>query len=72
MTDTAPPVPAILAVAAAAAATVRIDASQKSVPYRCPECADTENFYGILRFDGMPTPVCPNHGEEIVELVPSR
>ncbi|MEO7332542.1 MAG: hypothetical protein ABIZ71_01225 [Gemmatimonadales bacterium] len=68
MTDTAPPIPAILAVAAAAAQ--RVDES-RSVPYHCARCFGTENFYGILRFDGAPVPTCPNH-DTALELVPAR
>jgi len=48
----------------------RIDES-KSVPYHCPVCFGTENFYGILRFEGAPIPRCPNH-EEPIALVPAR
>lgn len=54
----------------------------KAIPYVCPECRDTENYYGLLVFpvpDGIewtPIPTCPNHknadtGEDkVVELVP--
>lgn len=49
----------------------RIDES-KSVPYHCPQCFGTDNFYGILRFEGAAVSRCPNHGEGIVSLVPSR
>lgn len=48
----------------------RVDES-KSVPYHCRLCFGTENFYGILRFEGAAVPRCPNH-EGPVDLVPSK
>jgi hypothetical protein len=53
-----------------AAPRPRIDES-KSTPYHCAVCAPTENFYGILRFEGAPVPRCPNH-ETPIDLVPAR
>jgi hypothetical protein len=39
-------------------------------PFRCPTCTDAK-FYGryVHRGETEP-PTCPNHGEEIVILVP--
>jgi hypothetical protein len=64
VTETAP-----TGTATTALTRPRIDES-KSVPYHCPVCFGTENFYGILRFEGAPIPRCPNH-EEPIALVPA-
>lgn len=48
------------------------------MPFVCPECRDTENYYGILVFPGATEPAtCPNHKTEtgeikVVLLVPAQ
>jgi hypothetical protein len=46
--------------------------NRPSTPYHCPKCLNTEEFYGILVFEGDDTdPICPNHGDIVVQLVPA-
>lgn len=46
-------------------ATNRKARTRYSVPYHCPECYDTDKFYGILRFpediEKGEQIACPNH-----------
>lgn len=41
----------------------------KTIPYVCPKCRDTEDYYGILAFpdaQGLTTiPMCPNHKDPV-------
>lgn len=42
--------------------------NRPTTPYHCAKCP-REEFSGMLRFEGDPVPLCPNHWDVRVEMV---